>query len=154
MRRRSLISSFWSRRFSARAPYTSATKSSSPLCEVIVMRYLLLVQTTPDAAGPTGPDERLADEMGKLLEAMTKAGVLLDTAGLRPIEEATRIRLADGKQTVIDGPFTECKEIIGGYCLLQRRSTDGGQEWASGRLAPHGLEREGGVEIRQLDDPI
>ena len=58
------------------------------------MRYLLLIQTNPDAVGPTGPDERLAEEMGKLLEDMTKAGVLLDTAGLRPIEEATRIRLA------------------------------------------------------------
>ncbi|HEY2656255.1 MAG TPA: YciI family protein, partial [Solirubrobacteraceae bacterium] len=86
------------------------------------MRYLLLVQTKPDAAGPTGPDERLAEEMGRLLEDMTKAGVLLDTAGLRPIEEATRIRLADGEQTVVDGPFTESKEVIGGYCLLQARS--------------------------------
>ena len=82
------------------------------------MRYLLLIQTNPDAAGPAGPDERLAEEMGKLLEDMTKAGVLLDTAGLRPMAEATRIRLADGKQTVIDGPFTESKEVIGGYCLL------------------------------------
>src|SRR2546423_15656251 len=78
------------------------------------MRYLLLIETNPDAAGSTGPDERLAEEMGKLLEDMTKAGVLLDAAGLRPIEEATRIRLADGKQTVIDGPFTESKEVIGG----------------------------------------
>ena len=118
------------------------------------MRYLLLIQTTPDAAGPTGPDERLAVEMGKLLEDMTKAGVLLDTAGLRPIEEATRIRLADGKQTVIDGPFTESKEVIGGYCLLQARSKDEAVEWASRFLALHGPDWEMGMEIRQLDDPV
>ncbi len=118
------------------------------------MRYLLLIQMDPDAAGPTGPDERLAEEMGKLLEDMTKAGVLLDTAGLRPIEEATRIRLADGRQTVIDGPFTESKEVIGGYCLLQARSKDEAVEWASRFLALHGPDWEMGMEIRQLDDPL
>ena len=118
------------------------------------MRYLLLIQTNPDAAGPTGPDERLAEEMGKLLEDMTKAGVLLDTAGLRPIEEAICIRLADGQQTVIDGPFTESKEVIGGYCLLQARSKDEAVEWASRFLALHSADWEMGIEIRQLDDPL
>jgi hypothetical protein len=118
------------------------------------MRYLLLVQTKPDAAGPTGPDERLAEEMGRLLEDMTKAGVLLDTAGLRQIEEATRIRLAGAEQTVVDGPFTESKEIIGGYCLLQARSKDEVVEWASRFLALHAPDWEMGIEIRQLDDPV
>src|SRR5437588_10412026 len=100
------------------------------------MRYLLLIQLGPDAEGSTGPDERLAEEMGKLLEDMTKAGVLLDTAGLRPIEEATSIRLADGKQTVIDGPFTESKEVIGGYCPLQARAKDEAVDGARRLLAP------------------
>ena len=88
------------------------------------MRYLVLIVINPDAAGPAEPDERLATEMGTLLQDMTKAGVLLDTAGLRPIEEATRIRLADGKQTVIDGPFTESKEVIGGYWILVANDLD------------------------------
>jgi hypothetical protein len=118
------------------------------------MRYLLLIETKPESEGPAGPDERLAEEMGRLLEEMTKAGVLLDTAGLRPIDEATRIRLADGKQTVIDGPFTESKEVVGGYCLLQARSKDEAAEWASRFLALHGSEWEMAVEIRQLDDPV
>jgi hypothetical protein len=117
------------------------------------MRYLLLIELNPDAPAPTGPDERLAEEMGTLLEDMTKAGVLLDTAGLRPVEEATRIRLADGKQTVMDGPFTESKEVIGGYCLLQTRSKDEALEWASRFLALHGSEWEMTMEVRQLDDP-
>jgi len=89
-----------------------------------------------------------------LLEDMTKAGVLLDTAGLRPIEEATRIRLADGQQTVTDGPFTESKEVVGGYCLLQARSKEEAVEWASRFLALHGADWEMGMEIRQLDDPV
>jgi hypothetical protein len=118
------------------------------------MRYLLLIQTTPGAAAPTVADERLAEEMGRLLEDMTKAGVLLDTAGLRPIEEATRIRLADGQQTVVDGPFTESKEVVGGYCLLQARSKDEAAQWASRFLALHGPDWEMDVEIRQLDDPV
>ena len=118
------------------------------------MRYLLLIQTNPGAAVADAPSERLAEQMGKLLEDMTKAGVLLDTAGLRPIEEATRIRLADGKQTVVDGPFTESKEVIGGYCLVQTRSKDEAMEWASRFLALHGPRWEMGVEIRELDDPV
>jgi hypothetical protein len=118
------------------------------------VRYLLLIAINPDQPGPSGPDDRLTEEMGKLLDDMTKAGVLLDTAGLRPIEEATRIRLADGKQTVIDGPFTESKEVIGGYCLLQERSQHEAVEWASRFLALHGADFEMGMEIRQLDDPV
>ncbi len=118
------------------------------------MRYLLLIQIDPDAAGPPGPDEGLAEEMGKLLEDMTKAGVLLDTAGLRPIDEATRLRLADGRQTVTDGPFSESKEVIGGYCLIQVRSKDEAVAWASRFLALHGPDWEMGMEIRQLDDPV
>jgi hypothetical protein len=120
---------------------------------VILMRYLLLVQTNPHNAAAAGPDEQLAEEMGKLIEDMTKAGVLLDTGGLRPIEEATRIRLADGKQTVIDGPFTESKEVVGGYCLVQVRGKEEAVQWASRFLAIHGPEWEMAMEVRQLDDP-
>ena len=118
------------------------------------MRYLLLVQTDPDGAGPAGPDERLAEEMASLLDDMTKAGVLLDTGGLRPVAEATRLRLANGKQTVIDGPFTESKEVVGGYCLVQVRSKGEAVEWASRFLALHSPQWEMGIEIRQLDEPI
>lgn len=118
------------------------------------MRYLLLVQTSPDAARFTGPDELLAEEMGSLLAEMTRAGVLLDVGGLRPIEEATSLRVARGEQTVIDGPFTESKEVVGGYCLLQTRSKDEAVEWASRFLELHGTDWEMGVEIRQLDDPV
>ena len=118
------------------------------------MRYLLLVRGSAEDAVADGPDERLAEQMGRLLEDMTKAAVLLDTGGLRPVGEATYVRLVDGKQTVIDGPFTESKEVVGGYCLLQVRSREEAVEWASRFLALHGPEWEMGIEIRQLDDPV
>ncbi|MGH3395793.1 MAG: YciI family protein [Streptosporangiaceae bacterium] len=115
------------------------------------MRSMVLIRLDPTRAPADGPDPALAEAMGRLIEEMTKAGVLLDT-GLRPIEEATRIRLSGGTQTLVDGPFTESKEIIGGYCLLQTRSADEAVEWASRFLRAHGPEWEMEVEIRQLDD--
>ena len=116
------------------------------------MRWMVMVRVDPSVV-TDGPDDQLMTEMGKLLEEMTKAGVLLDTAGLRPIEEATRIRLSGGKQTMVDGPFTESKEMIGGYCILQARSKDEAVEWSSRFLAVHGPEWELEVEIRQLEEP-
>jgi len=117
------------------------------------MRSMVLIRLDPARAPADGPDAALQEAMGQLIEEMTKAGVLLDTAGLHPIEEATRIRLSGGTQTVVDGPFTESKEIIGGYCLLQTRSAEEAGEWASRFLRVHGPEWEMEVEIRQLDDP-
>ncbi|HEY8301825.1 MAG TPA: YciI family protein [Jatrophihabitans sp.] len=117
------------------------------------MRYLLLVQVDPASAGPAGPDDGLAERMGDLLADMSKASVLLDAAGLRPIEQATRIRLARGRQTVIDGPFAESKEVIGGYCLLRANSKHEATQWAARFLALHGPEWTMGIEIRELEDP-
>ncbi|MEV6072778.1 YciI family protein [Nocardia sp. NPDC052001] len=116
------------------------------------MRHMVLIRLDPAAAPAGGPDERLMADMNILIEEMTKAGVLLDTAGLRPTEEGTRVRQSGGKQTVIDGPFTETKEVIGGYCLLQTRSNAEAVEWASRFLRVHGPEWEIEVEVRQLDD--
>lgn len=116
------------------------------------MRTMILIRVDPNA-GPPAPDDPLLSEMEKLLEEMTKAGVLLDTGGLRPIEEATRIRLSGGKQTVLDGPFTEAKEVIGGYCMLQTRTEEEAQAWASRFLSIHGPEWEIELEIRGVVEP-
>ncbi|RMI35758.1 transcriptional regulator [Nocardia stercoris] len=117
------------------------------------MRYLMLIRLDPTTAPVSGPDPALEQDMGNLIEEMTKAGVLLDTAGLKPIEEATTLRLANGKQTVVDGPFTESKEVIGGYCLLQTRTKEEAVEWASRFARLHGPEWTLDLEIRQLDQP-
>jgi len=109
---------------------------------------MVLIHLDPTTA-PV-PDEALIEQVGKVIEEMTKAGVLLDTAGLHSVTEATRIHQFGGKQTVLDGPFTESKEVVGGYCLLQTKTKEEAVEWASRFLAVHGPEWDIEVEIRQL----
>jgi len=121
------------------------------------MRYMMLLKLDPataaSAASGGGPSEELMTEMGKLIDEMTKAGVLLDTGGLRPVEEATVLRLAGGKQTVVDGPFAEAKEVVGGYCIVQAKSADEAVEWTSRFLAIHGDEWDLVAEVRQIEEP-
>jgi hypothetical protein len=92
------------------------------------MRYLGYTLGDPSIAIPP-PTPELMNEMGKFMEEATKAGVLLATGGVGPIEEAIRVSLTDGKFTVTDGPFTEAKELIGGWALLECRDRDEAIEW-------------------------
>jgi hypothetical protein len=117
------------------------------------MRFLLLIQMPAGHQQPAVDDDELAASMGALLEEMAHAGVLLDTAGLRPLDEAVRIQLSRGSQTVVNGPFAESKEFIGGYCLVQARSRDEAAHWASRFLALHVGDWEMTMEIRQVDEP-
>ncbi|MEU4344379.1 YciI family protein [Nocardia sp. NPDC023852] len=93
------------------------------------MRYMMLIHVDPTTAPE--PDDTLFEQVGKVIEEMTKAGVPLDTNGLRPITEATKIIQSGGAQTVLDGPFTESKEVVGGYCILQAKSKEEAVEWTS-----------------------
>ncbi|QLY32168.1 YciI family protein [Nocardia huaxiensis] len=116
------------------------------------MRHMVLIRLDPTTIPEGGPDADMVSEITALLEEMTKAGVLLDTNGLRPIEEATRLRQRpDGSAAVVDGPFTETKEIIGGYLLLQTRSTEEATEWSSRFLRLHDPSWDVELELRQLD---
>jgi hypothetical protein len=117
------------------------------------VRYLMLIRHDASTAPTDGPDPALAQDMGRLIEEMAKAGVLLDTAGLRPVAEAVRIRLAGGATSLVDGPFTEAKEVIGGYCLVQTRTREEAVEWGARFLRLHGPEWTMEVEVRQLDQP-
>lgn len=117
------------------------------------MRFLLLVQTPAGVSDRSADDEELAAGMAALLEEMAQSGVLLDAAGLRPIEQAVRVQLARGEQTVVNGPFAEAKEIVGGYCLLQARTIDEAVHWATRFLALHRGDWTMTMEIRQLDAP-
>lgn len=116
------------------------------------MRYMMLLKLDPSAV-PGEPSAELMEEMGKLLEDMTRQGVLLDTGGLRPVEESTVVRLSGGRQTVVDGPYAEAKEVIGGYCIMQAKSKEEAVAWAQRFLAIHGDEWEITSEIRQIEEP-
>ena len=99
------------------------------------------------------PSEELMSDMGKLIEEMTKAGALLSTAGLRPTSEGVRVRLRNGKLSRTDGPFTETKEVIGGYAVLEAASMDEAVELTRRFLRVHGDEWDIECEVRQMEMP-
>ena len=114
------------------------------------MRFLSIIRVN-ESLGVV-PDEELMAEMGKLMQEMTRAGILLDTAGLRPTSEGARIRLRGGKLTVTDGPFTESKEVIAGYCLFQVKTREEAVEWGKRFLKIHGDGWDIECEVRQVDE--
>jgi hypothetical protein len=119
------------------------------------MKFMIIVKANKDSEAGKMPSEELLSAMGKYNEELMKAGVLLDLAGLQPSSKGARIRFSGGKREVIDGPFTETKELIAGYWIIQVKSREEAVEWAKRVPAPHGEGQEGEIEIRQffeLDD--
>jgi hypothetical protein len=114
------------------------------------MRFLMMVKANEDSEAGVMPDDALIGEMGRYNEELAKAGVLLDLSGLQPSSKGWRVRFSGGKRTVIDGPFTETKELIAGYWLIQVKSREEAIEWAKRAPAPHGEGQESEIEIRQL----
>lgn len=112
------------------------------------MRFLSLVRIKETGRQPS---ERLIADMTQLITEMTADGTLLETAGLRPTSEGKRVRLSRGKQTVSDGPFSESKEVIGGYALLQADSMEHALQLTKRFLDVHGNEWDLECELRQLD---
>ena len=94
------------------------------------------------------PDEELIVEMGKFNEELVKAGVLLAAEGLQPSSKGKRVRFSGSNRRVIDGPFTEAKELIAGFWLWQVRSMEEAVEWV--KRCPNPLEGESEIEIRQV----
>ncbi|MEV7865147.1 YciI family protein [Streptomyces sp. NPDC088124] len=114
-------------------------------------RFLSLVRIDEATAPAGGPSPELQQRMGALLEEITKAGVMLDTAGLTPTSEGVRVRHEKGgKLTVTDGPFTEAKEVIGGYALMQAKDKAEAVEWARRFVEVHGDEYDVTCEVRQI----
>jgi hypothetical protein len=119
------------------------------------MRFMMIVKANKDSEAGVMPGEELLSVMGKYNEELMKAGVLLDLAGLHPTSKGARIKYSGGKPTVIDGPFSEAKEIIGGYWIIQVKSREEAIEWAKRAPAPHGPHQDGEIEVRQyfeMDD--
>ena len=92
-------------------------------------------------------------DMGRLIEDLTGAGQLISTDGLRPTSEGVRVRLRRGKLSSVDGPFTETKEVIGGYAILEAKSKEEAIELTRRFLKIHGDEWDIECEVRQLDGP-
>src|SRR6201997_4443254 len=113
------------------------------------MRFMILIKATKDSEAGVMPSEQLLTEMGKFNEELVKAGVMLAGEGLQPSSKGARVRFSGSKRTVIDGPFSETKELIAGFWLWQCKSKEEAIEWAKRSPNPFpGQESE--VEIRQL----
>jgi hypothetical protein len=111
------------------------------------MRVMVIVKATQQTEAGVLPSEALLGEMGKFNEELVKAGVLLAAEGLQASSKGVRVQFSGGKSTVIDGPFTETKELIAGFWLWQVRSIDEAIEWI--RRSPFRSSNEQ-IEIRRV----
>ena len=109
------------------------------------MRFMVLVKASRDSEAGILPDAKLLAEMGKFNEELVKAGVMLAGEGLHASSKGARVRFDGAKRTVIDGPFTEAKELVAGFWLWQVRSKEEAIEWL--KRAPFDQTE---VEIRQV----
>jgi hypothetical protein len=113
------------------------------------MRFMVIVKADKNSEDGVLPSQKLLAEMGKFNEELAKAGVLLAGEGLQPSSKGARVRFSGNKRTVIDGPFSETKELIAGFWLWQVRSKEEAIEWVKRAPNPHpGTEAE--IEIRQV----
>jgi len=112
------------------------------------MRFMVLVKADANSEAGVMPSEELLAQMGQYNEEMVKAGVMLAGEGLHPSSKGSRIRFSGKDRSVIDGPFTETKELIAGYWLIQVKSLDEAIEWV--KRCPNPMEGESEVEIRQV----
>ena len=113
------------------------------------MRFMVIVKATPESEAGIMPDEKLLTDMGKFNEEMANAGVMLSGEGLHPSAKGARIRFSGAKRTVIDGPFSETKELIAGFWIIQVKSREEAIEWM--KRCPNPFPgRESEIEIRQV----
>jgi hypothetical protein len=113
------------------------------------MRVMVIVKATKDSEAGRMPSEQLLTDMGKFNEQLVNAGIMLAGDGLHPSSRGKRVRFSDTKRIVVDGPFSETKELIAGYWIWQVRSMDEALEWVKRCPNPHpGVESE--IEIRPL----
>ena len=113
------------------------------------MRFMIIVKATPESEKEGAlPDPQLLAEMGKFNEELIKAGVVLAMDGLQPSSKGARVKFSGKSRTVVDGPFTETKELIAGFWILQVQSLEEAIEWVKRSPNCHTGDYE--VEIRQV----
>ena len=109
------------------------------------MRFMVIVKADKSTEAGVLPSKELLTKMGKFNEELAKAGIMLAGEGLQPSSKGSRVRFSGNKRTVVDGPFSETKELIAGFWLWQVKSKEEAIEWL--KRAPF---REGEVELRQV----
>ncbi|HTO50190.1 MAG TPA: YciI family protein [Burkholderiales bacterium] len=114
------------------------------------MRFMIIVKASRDSEAGVMPEEKLIAQMAGFHEELAKAGVLLDASGLQASAKGWRIRYSGSKRTVIDGPFTETKELIAGYTMINVKSRQEALDWTKRFPNPAGEGQDAEIEVRQL----
>lgn len=121
------------------------------------MRFMGIVKSDKNSEAGIPPDPKLMEAVGKFSESMVKAGIVLENGSLLPSSKGARLRVANGKITVKDGPYAEAKELIGGYAILQVKSKEEAIELSKKFLQVHidamGPSYECELEVREMFDP-
>jgi hypothetical protein len=112
------------------------------------MRFMIIVKASKDSEAGVMPSEKLLSEMGKFNEELANAGVLLAADGLHPTSKGARVKFSGNTRTVVDGPFTETKDLIAGFWLWRVKSKEEAIEWVKRCPNPHNEDSE--IEIRQV----
>jgi hypothetical protein len=113
------------------------------------MRFMIIVKATGDTEAGVMPSEQLLAEMAAYHEELHKAGVVRDASGLRPTSHGWRIKYSGDKRTVIDGPFTETKELVAGYTIIDVKSREEALDWTKRFPNPSIDHGEAEIEVRQ-----
>src|SRR6266853_278444 len=114
------------------------------------MRFMMIVKATKESEAGVMPSEKRIAEMQKYHEELQKAGVRLDGSGLKPSSKGWRVKYSGSKRTVVDGPFTEAKELVAGYTIIQVKSREEAMEWSRRFPNPSIDGKEAEIEVRQF----
>ena len=114
------------------------------------MKFIVMVKATKDSEASVMPSEKLLADMGKYNEELVKAGIMLAAEGLHPSSKGARVQFSGSKRTVVDGPFTETKELVAGFWLWQVKSKEEAIEWV--KRCPNPMLGDSEIEIRQVLD--
>src|ERR1700733_3639121 len=114
------------------------------------MRFMMIIKANKDPQPGKPPSKEAFEEMSKFNEQIAKAGILLDMGGLQSSSKGAKVKFSGGKKTVIDGPFTEAKELVLGYWIVQVKSREEAVEWAKRAPVAPGPDDEVEIEVRQF----
>jgi hypothetical protein len=112
------------------------------------MRFMIIVKASKDSEAGVMPPPELFKVMADYHEELARAGVLLDANGLQPSNKGWRIKWSGGRKSIVDGPFTEAKELVAGYTIIQAKSREEALEWT--KRFPNPMLEDGEIEVRQL----